>query len=55
MAEAHLKQLQTKAVDMLQWLDTMCHPDGEIAFFNDAVFNVAPSLQPLGHMPTASI
>ena len=41
--EAHLKQLQTKAVDMLQWLDTMCHPDGEIAFFNDAVFNVAPS------------
>jgi uncharacterized heparinase superfamily protein len=25
------------------WLDTMCHPDGEISFFNDAAFDVAPS------------
>ena len=38
-----LRQLQTVAVNMLQWLNSMCHPDGEIAFFNDAVFNVAPS------------
>lgn len=28
---------------MLEWLDTMCHPDGEISFFNDAAFNIAPS------------
>ncbi|MDA9985690.1 heparinase II/III family protein [Alphaproteobacteria bacterium] len=41
--KVHLRQLQTLAVDMLQWLDTMCHPDGEIAFFNDAAFNVAPT------------
>ena len=24
------------------WLDTMCHPDGEISFFNDSAFDVAP-------------
>jgi uncharacterized heparinase superfamily protein len=28
---------------MLFWLETMSHPDGQIAFFNDAVFGVAPS------------
>jgi uncharacterized heparinase superfamily protein len=27
---------------MLGWLDHMCHPDGRIAFFNDAAFGVAP-------------
>lgn len=26
---------------MRRWLSAMTHPDGEIAFFNDAVFNVA--------------
>ena len=25
------------------WLDTMCHPDGEISFFNDSAFDIAPS------------
>ena len=25
------------------WLDTMCHPDGEISFFNDSAFDVAPN------------
>ncbi len=25
------------------WLSTMCHPDGEIAFFNDAAIGIAPS------------
>ncbi len=24
------------------WLDSMCHPDGEISFFNDSAFDVAP-------------
>jgi uncharacterized heparinase superfamily protein len=28
---------------MLLWLRTMCHPDGEIAFFNDAAIGIAPS------------
>lgn len=26
----------------LTWLEAMCHPDGEIAFFNDAAFGIAP-------------
>lgn len=28
---------------MLRWLDIMRHPDGEIAFFNDAAFGIAPA------------
>ncbi len=27
---------------MLSWLQTMSHPDGRIAFFNDAAFGIAP-------------
>jgi uncharacterized heparinase superfamily protein len=27
---------------MLSWLEVMCHPDGQIALFNDAAFGVAP-------------
>lgn len=30
-----------------QWLQKMCHPDGDIAFFNDATFGIAPSLEKL--------
>lgn len=26
---------------MLRWLETMCHPDGEIVLFNDAAFGMA--------------
>jgi len=29
---------------MLAWLKVMCHPDGEIGFFNDATLGIAPSL-----------
>lgn len=32
---------------MFDWLRVMCHPDGRIAFFNDAAFGVAPSLTEL--------
>jgi uncharacterized heparinase superfamily protein len=32
---------------MLLWLKRMTHPDGEIAFFNDAAIGVAPSPQDL--------
>ncbi|MDP2135836.1 MAG: alginate lyase family protein [Sulfuritalea sp.] len=35
------------ASPMLGWLGTMTHPDGEIAFFNDAAFGVAPNLAAL--------
>ncbi len=31
-----------RAADMLCWLHFMSHPDGEIAFFNDAAFGIAP-------------
>ena len=34
---------EKKIVQMLEWLKTMCHPDREIAFFNDAALGVAPS------------
>ena len=27
----------------LAWLDAMSHPDGEVSFFNDAAFGIAPS------------
>ena len=33
---------------MLDWLSTLCHPDGEIALFNDSALGVAPSLEALG-------
>jgi len=29
---------------MMQWMKQMCHPDGEIAFFNDAALGVTPSV-----------
>jgi uncharacterized heparinase superfamily protein len=32
-----------KIAPMRSWLAAMCHPDGEISFFNDAAFGVAPS------------
>lgn len=32
---------------MFDWLSVMCHPDGRIAFFNDAAFSVAPGLAEL--------
>ena len=34
---------ENKIVQMLEWLKAMCHPDREIAFFNDAALGVAPS------------
>jgi uncharacterized heparinase superfamily protein len=32
---------------MRDWLAAMCHPDGEIAFFNDAAFGIASNLAEL--------
>ncbi len=32
-----------RAMAMLQWLKGMLHPDGEIPFFNDATFGIAPA------------
>ncbi|MCW8899119.1 MAG: heparinase II/III family protein [Gammaproteobacteria bacterium] len=30
---------------MFNWLNTMCHPDGEISFFNDAAIGVTPPVR----------
>lgn len=35
------------AKSMYQWLEIMCHPDGEISFFNDSAFDVTPSISEL--------
>src|SRR5262249_32802452 len=35
--------LSSKTSQMLAWLETMSHPDGEIALCNDAAFRVAPA------------
>jgi len=35
--------LESRISAMRRWLAAMCHPDGEIAFFNDAAIGVHPS------------
>jgi uncharacterized heparinase superfamily protein len=37
-----------RARDLHTWLQAMCHPDGEISLFNDAAFDIAPSVPELG-------
>jgi uncharacterized heparinase superfamily protein len=41
------QELNRTANRMFQWLHAMTHPDGEIALFNDAAFDVAPRLDEL--------
>jgi len=36
-----LSLLSIKAKKMLQWLENICHPDGEISFFNDTALGIA--------------
>tara|TARA_B100000519_G_scaffold203428_1_gene226713 strand:+ start:24723 stop:26006 length:1284 start_codon:yes stop_codon:yes gene_type:complete len=40
------KKLEQSVIIMMNWLDKMCHPDGEISFFNDSAIGIAlkPSL-----------
>jgi len=40
--EALLEALLGRCPGMLHWLACLCHPDGEIAQFNDSAFHVAP-------------
>ncbi len=40
---AWARQLPETVFPMRRWLAAMCHPDGQIAFFNDAAFEIAPS------------
>ncbi len=41
------RMLRDAAQRMLRWLAAMTHPDGEISFFNDAAFGIAPPPQAL--------
>lgn len=38
---------------MLVWLSHMCHPDGDISFFNDSTLGVAPTFKSLKRYATA--
>lgn len=37
--------IERKIVKGIEWLEDMCHPDGDITFFNDCAFEVAPKLK----------
>jgi uncharacterized heparinase superfamily protein len=39
---AHVAQWRRTVEAMRRWMVAMIHPDGEIAFFNDAAFGIAP-------------
>jgi uncharacterized heparinase superfamily protein len=41
--QTDVESWQRAASQMLGWMRAMTHPDGGIAFFNDAAFDVAPS------------
>ena len=41
------EELANYIQDSFNWLASMCHPDGQVAFFNDSCFNVASSLHHL--------
>jgi uncharacterized heparinase superfamily protein len=47
MPSKQLLDWRDTAGRMSYWLKAMCHPDGDIALFNDAAFNVAPTLSEL--------
>ncbi|MCC6193916.1 MAG: alginate lyase family protein [Burkholderiales bacterium] len=42
-AEGDIARWHATSARMLHWLEVMMHPDGELAFFNDAAMDVAPT------------
>lgn len=46
------RDIERKISSMFAWLQTMCHPDGGISFFNDATIGIAPTLDELKHYAT---
>ena len=44
---SQVKDWRNRVPKMMHWLDVMCHPDGEIAFFNDAAIGIAPNKREL--------
>lgn len=47
LAHSDVRALQEAAARMLRWARVMTHPDGGIAFFNDAAFGIAPAVAEL--------
>lgn len=45
--DALRNKLVTKAHAMIGWLEIMCHPDGDISYFNDSTMGIAPKLNDL--------
>jgi len=45
--KSYVNEWKQFAKKMFIWLDLMTHPDGEIAFFNDAALDIAPNLDEL--------
>jgi len=43
LAPGWLDRLRAQVPAMQRWLSAMCHPDGEISFFNDAAIGIAPA------------
>lgn len=43
MRQPLVREWEHKIGGMRRWLAAMCHPDGEIALFNDAAFGIAPN------------
>lgn len=41
--EGAVEEWRGRTKSMLSWLATMRHPDGEISFFNDSAFGIAPT------------
>jgi len=42
-----LRAIEDAIPKMIYWLINMCHPDGEISFFNDAALGITPSVEEL--------
>lgn len=38
-----LGELERRVPSMVSWLQSLCHPDGQIALFNDSAIGIAPS------------
>ena len=45
--KSYVNEWTKVAKNMFIWLDSMTHPDGDIAFFNDAALDIAPNLDEL--------
>ena len=38
------EEVEGSIAPMFKWLQTMCHPDGEMSFFNDAALGITPTV-----------